>query len=219
MVHSATAALIEPEEQRGAHQAQVRDQDQREQQRRAQRAQVVEGQDVRDDVLEVEAIAQDPHQQRDLEPDQDADDEHHAVEHDAKAVGEAEGQKENRRREAADQAHHQLDQDETAGHAAHDEARQAGADAHREQIRADDRGELRDAVAQQVAGQRARDQLVDEPAGGDQKNGNEQSWSHCPRPEAPAERARPRRAVSNPREAQPSAPAARERRPNEWLPR
>ena len=104
----------EPEEQRGADQAQVRDQDQREEQRRAERAEVVEGQDVRDDVLEVEAIAQDAHQQRDLEPDQDADDEHHAVEHDAKAVGEAEGQKEDRRREAADQPHHQLDQDEAA---------------------------------------------------------------------------------------------------------
>jgi hypothetical protein len=139
VVHSATAGVDEPEKERRAHQTQVRDQDQGEQQRRAQRAQVVERQDVRDDVLEVEPIAQDAHQQRDLEPDQDADDQHHAVKHDAEAVCETEGQKEDRRREAADQPHHQLDQHEAGGHAAHDKARQARTDAHREQIRADDR--------------------------------------------------------------------------------
>ena len=55
-----------------------------------------------------------------------------------------------------------------------DEARQRAADAHGEQVAADDGGELEDAVAEQIAGQRAGDQLVDQPAGGDQEDGDEE---------------------------------------------
>ena len=59
-----------------------------------------------------------------------------------------------------------------------DEPREITADAHREQVAADDRGELQDAVAEQIARERAGDQLIDQPASGDQKDGDEQRSRH-----------------------------------------
>src|SRR4029079_4108439 len=45
---------------------------------------------------------------------------------------------------------------------------------HREQIGPDDGRELQDRIAEQVAGERARDELVDEPAGGDDEDRGEE---------------------------------------------
>ena len=55
-----------------------------------------------------------------------------------------------------------------------DEARQPRADAHREQVGADDGAELQHRVAEQVAGQRAGGQFVEQPAGGDDEHRGEQ---------------------------------------------
>ena len=108
------AGVDQAEEQRRADQPELRHEHQRKQQRRPERAEVVEGQHVRDDVLEVEAVAQDAHQQRDLEPHQHADDDDQHVEHDAEAGRVGEGDEQHRRREAADQADQQLDDARTA---------------------------------------------------------------------------------------------------------
>ena len=68
-------------------------------------------------------------------------------------------------------ADHQFDRDESARpDPAPDEARQPAADPHREQIGADDGGELQDAVAEQIARQRAGDELIDQPARRDEKD-------------------------------------------------
>ena len=62
-----------------------------------------------------------------------------------------------------------------------DEAREPAADAHGEQVAADDGRELKDAVAEQIAGQRAGDQLIDQPAGGDQEDGEERGYAMATR--------------------------------------
>ena len=150
----------------------------RKQQRGSQRAQVVERQHVRDDVAEVVALAHHAHQQRNLEPDQHADDHHERVHQQLESLRVGEGQEKQRRRESADHAQHQLDPHEAVGQPAMDVARERAANPHRKQIAADDGRELQDAVAEQVAGERARDQLVDEPAGRDEQDRDEQQDSH-----------------------------------------
>jgi len=70
------------------------------------------------------------------------------------------------------------DADELTRQVAADEPRQEAADAHREQVGADDRGELEDAVADQIARHRAGDQLVDEPARGDEQDREKQRDRH-----------------------------------------
>ena len=55
-----------------------------------------------------------------------------------------------------------------------DVSREPRADAHGEEIDADDGGELRDGIAEQIAGERAGDQLVDQPAGRDREDGREE---------------------------------------------
>ena len=84
-------------------------------------------------------------------------------------------QREQRRRhQPADQADQQLDAQEVRDQLALEKARQPRADAHREQVGADDGGELQDRVAQQVARQRAGRELVDQPAGGDDEDRGQQ---------------------------------------------
>src|SRR5579864_6782594 len=58
------------------------------------------------------------------------------------------------------------------------ESRERAADTHGEEIAADDSGKLENAVADQVAGQRARNQFVDQAAGGDEEDGDEQQQGH-----------------------------------------
>ena len=76
--------------------------------------------------------------------------------------------------QAADEAHDQLDAHEHRGQLLAHVARGPGAQAHGEQVGADDRGELQHRVAQQVAGERAGAQLVDQAARGDDEDRGEQ---------------------------------------------
>jgi hypothetical protein len=89
-----------------------------------------------------------------------------------------EGQKQQGRREPADQSDHQLDPDEAMHQAAMNVPRQRAADSHGEEVTPDDGGKLEDAVADQVTGQRPRDELVNQAAGGDQEDGYEKNQCH-----------------------------------------
>ena len=69
-------------------------------------------------------------------------------------------------------AHRKLDLDEASGYLALDEARQVGTDAERREEDANDEGELGNATPEQVARERASDELVDQAAGRDEQNGD-----------------------------------------------
>src|SRR2546429_686881 len=72
-----------------------------------------------------------------------------------------------RRGKAADHAKQKLDPHEAIREAAVYVAGERAADAHGEQVRADDGGKLKDAVSNQIACKRAGDKLVDEAASRD----------------------------------------------------
>ncbi len=167
--------IQQAEQEARAHQAEMRRQQQRKEDRDGQRAEVVEGQHARDEFVEGDIALEDAHHQRDFQPDQHADRKHGAVEQHAEGAGiGGEGDEQPGRRKAADQPDRELDLDEGADQIARDELRQPGADAHREQIGADDGGKLGDRVAEQIRGECAGDQLIGEPAGGDDKDRGEQ---------------------------------------------
>ena len=86
VVQSATATLMSPKSMRGADQAEARDEHDREEQGCAERAEIVEGEDVGDEVAEIVAVFQDAHQQRDFETDEDADHDDQRVEDEAEAL-------------------------------------------------------------------------------------------------------------------------------------
>src|SRR5688500_520646 len=73
---------------------------------------------------------------------------------------------------AAHETRRDLDLHEAGGEAGPHIARQEGTDAHREEVGADDGGELRDRIAEQVGGGGGRDQLIDEPRGGYHDDGD-----------------------------------------------
>ena len=143
----------------------------REEERGRERAEVVEREDLRDEVLEGDRAAEEPEHERDLEADEDADGEDEAVEDGVEPAGRDEGEGEDRRREAAEERDGDLDLDEAPREALLDELREPRARAHRRQVHPDDEGELRDRVPEEVAREGARHELVDEPAGGDDEDG------------------------------------------------
>ena len=71
-------------EQRRPHQAEPRHAEHRKQQRGEQRSEIIERQHARDEILEIEMVLQQPHQQRQFESDERPDGEHDAVQHDSK---------------------------------------------------------------------------------------------------------------------------------------
>ena len=73
-----------PKKKPGPHQTEIRHEDQREEQRGEERADVVEGEDLRDEILELQPILQDAQQQRNLEADERADEQDQRVEQNAK---------------------------------------------------------------------------------------------------------------------------------------
>mmetsp|Transcript_6193 Transcript_6193/g.24988 ORF Transcript_6193/g.24988 Transcript_6193/m.24988 type:complete len:300 (-) Transcript_6193:3283-4182(-) len=167
----------------GAHQAELGYQQQREGEGHQQRAEVVEGQHLRDQVLQpvarAEVALQDAHHQRDFEAHQAAHEQHQGIEQRAEGRAlagrqQAVRRKQRSRHQPADHAHQKLHLQEHAHQLPLDKARQPGAQAHREEIHTDDGGELQHRVAEQVAGERARRQLVDQAAGGDDENAGEQ---------------------------------------------
>ena len=147
------------------------------QQRGGQGAQIVEGQHFRDQVAQGELILEDADQERDLQTDQHASRGHPAVEHDTEGGDLGEREEQHGRGDAADDAHQDLDLDEARNQVTPEVARQVGADPHREQVDPDDRRELCHAVAQEVAGNGAGQQLVDQPAGGDGEDRHEERAS------------------------------------------
>ena len=169
------AGIEKAEEGAGADQPELRNEEKRKGDRDRERAEVVEGEHLRDQRLEAAARAagmalQDAHDERNLEADQDADGEDERVEREAERGRRQRLQREQRRRhQAADQADQQLDAQELRHQLALEVARQPRADAHREQIAADDGRELEHAIAQEVTGERTGDQLIDQPTSGDEE--------------------------------------------------
>ena len=94
------------------------------------------------------------------------------------ALREGEGQHEQGGGEAADYAEEKFDPDEAIDEAAIQIAGEGAADAHGEEVGADDGGELEDAVAEEVAGEGAGDEFVDQAAGGDEEDGDEEEDAH-----------------------------------------
>src|SRR5205085_10787648 len=124
--------------------------------------------------MKVIAVADDAHQQRNFKSNQDAQNDHDQIKEELEALGEGEGQKKKAGREAAHHSHNQFNPDKAVGQPAPDKAGEKAANAHGEEIAADDGGELKDAVTNQIAGYSASDQLVDQAAGGNQQNGYEE---------------------------------------------
>ena len=151
------AGVDETEEHRGADQAETRHEENRKKQRCTERAEIIEGQNVGDDVAELVAVVHDAHEQRNFQADENAHHDDEGVENQLEALREGEGQHQERGRKSADYAEQKLDPDEAIDEAAIQIARESAADAHREEVGADDGGELEDAVAEEVAGQRAGD--------------------------------------------------------------
>src|SRR5215469_6392719 len=84
-------------DQSRTNQAELRNQKNREEQRSAQGAEIVEGEDLRDQLAELEALFENPHQQRYFQADQCADENHDGVENQAKGFGVGEGDEQQRR--------------------------------------------------------------------------------------------------------------------------
>ena len=165
------------EQQGRTRHPQPRDEHQREQQRNRQRAEIVESQHLGHQLFEVRLFAvQHPHHQRNLHAHHRADHQHQRVQQRAeRRGGQPEGHKQGQGRYAADNAHQQLDFDKAAqGVFVFDVLSQMRPDAHGEQIKANNRGKLQNAVAEQVAGQRGHNQLVSQTAACDDENGNNQ---------------------------------------------
>ena len=71
-------------QQRGPHQPESRHAEHRKQQRGEQCSQIIERQHARDEIFKIEMIFQQPHQQRQLKPDECPDREDQAIQHNSK---------------------------------------------------------------------------------------------------------------------------------------
>ena len=78
------AGVDETEQHGGADQTEMRHEKNRKEQRRAESAEIVEGQDVRDDVAKFVAVAHDAHEQRNLEANENSHDDDQRVENQAR---------------------------------------------------------------------------------------------------------------------------------------
>ena len=100
------------EEQAAAHQSDVRHQQQRKKDGNRQRAEIVEGQHLRDDFLERQVTFHDAHDQRNFQADQRADAEYGQVERQLERCGKPdEEEKQSGCRKTADNADQQFDLD------------------------------------------------------------------------------------------------------------
>ena len=159
----------------GADQAELRHQHQRKRQRHGQRAQVVKRQHLRHQLFQRHVAPQNPHDQRNLQPDQRAHGQHQRIQQEAERARHVGiGDKQNRWQRTADQRHHQFDAQKMRRQLALKKPRQPRPNAHRKQVAANDGGKLQHRVAQQIRRNRARRQLVDQPAGGHHKHAGQQ---------------------------------------------
>ena len=103
----------------------MRREQQRKRNRHRQRAEVVKGEHLRHHFLERQLVLQNAHDQRYLQPDQEAGDEHQTIEHETKRAGQMrEHQKQHHGGKAADHADQNFDLHKTDRQAAFDVARQ-----------------------------------------------------------------------------------------------
>src|SRR5206468_4089556 len=163
---------------RGAHQTKTRNQQNWKEQRRSKGAEIIEGEDVRDDVAELVAVLDDAHEQRNFQTDKDTHHHDQRVQDQFESLGKGKRKHQQRRRKSADNAKEKFDPDEAISKAAIDVTGERAANAHREQIRTDNGGELKNAVADEIARQRAGYKLIDEAASRDQQHGNEHQDAH-----------------------------------------
>ncbi len=156
--------------ERRPHEPELGHEHERKHQRRGERADVIERQHARDQILEGDLAFEQPHQDRQLEADEHADRRDEREQHHLKVHDGAEAQEQDRRRQPADDRDRELDLQEAPRELAVELARQPRADAHRRQVQADHERELRDRIAEQIAAERAGEQLVDEPADRDDED-------------------------------------------------
>src|SRR6202011_4522491 len=126
------------EDQSRSDQTQPWNQQQREQQRGAQSAKVIEGEDVRDQLAELKPVLENAHEQRNFQAHQNTYRDYHQVEDEPEGLGIGERQEQHRRGESSHQSNHQLDADEARDQAAIEKAREPAPDPHGEEIAADD---------------------------------------------------------------------------------
>jgi len=173
----AHAQVDQPEHQGRAKGAQQRQQHERERQRRHQRPEVVEGQDVRE--VHVEPVAnfapfEDAREERDFQPRQRADGEDQERHRRPEEVRRGVDQVQQRHAQAADDSQQPFHRDEGAQQVGAYEAREVRPQPHRRQVQPDGDGELAHAVAQEVRRRGAHQQLVDERAQPRREDGQHQ---------------------------------------------
>ena len=139
MHHTATSRVEYADRERTSDETQPGHDEQRKRQRRHQRPEVVDGQDSGHEVFEVVLVLQNPHEQRDFEADQNADQQDQPVQNNSKPSDFSERQKQDTRRKSADDGDGDLDLDKAADEIAIDKSAQPRTDAHGEQVHADDR--------------------------------------------------------------------------------
>src|SRR5207249_6034917 len=101
---------------------------------------------------------------------------HDEIQEDLKTLGEGESQKQKAGRKPSHHGYQQLDPHKAIGQTFVDEAGKKASDPHGEQVAADHGGKLKNAVPHQIAGHGAGDQLIDQPAGGDQQDRDEKKY-------------------------------------------
>ena len=117
--------IEDAEQQAGAHQPQMRGQQQRKCDRHRERAEVVEGEHLRHHLLERQLVPENSHDQRNFQANEHAGDEHQAVEHQTERAGQVrEHQKQHHGGEAADYPDQDFDLHKADRQAALDVARQ-----------------------------------------------------------------------------------------------
>src|SRR5712691_1337462 len=135
------AGVNQAEQHRGADEAEAWHEQDREQERSTKRAEIIEGENVGDDVAEQITIADDAHEQGNLQPDQNAHHDDQRVENQFEALREGKRKHQEGGRKAADDAEEKLDPHEAMNEAMVDVAGERAADTHGEEIRADDDGD------------------------------------------------------------------------------
>ena len=157
----------------GRHQPQMRDDQQRKADRRHQCADVIH----RQHVLEPEGgradLLQDAGDQGNLHPRQGANGDQRAIKRQADLAQPRVEEKQRGRQKPAQNPKCNLRPDEP-GHGVADKARQPRPQTHRGQEDPDHQRKLTHGIAQKVAGNRRRDQLINQPRNGDQEGGRQQ---------------------------------------------
>src|SRR4051812_11102004 len=109
------------------------DEDEREEERREEGADVVDGKDFRNEIAERVFLPENPHEERNFKADERAGDHDERVEKDSERGDVLESREKDRRRTSADQADEDLDPDEDAREIPDEELREVGTDPHREE--------------------------------------------------------------------------------------